>query len=471
MGLFDFFNKKAVNKNSVPRQMILRFMSNGQVAWFSDDTQSMIDNGFLGNHAIYTIQDWKSGKVASCPPIVYEVKNEKAYKLYRSMLKNATRESLMRAKDLQYKALDEVEGTDMQKVLDRPNNMMTWFEFIYGHTTFKDMCGSSYIGGTRDGILDPTQGAIRSMDLLPSQDVVIVSGTQNDPIKEYFLKTNPDTKIDVRNVLQTRNFSPRYETQSQWMYGLSRLYPLRSILQEYNEAVSSNVKLYQDGGVRDIIFKSNHPQELSDDLTPEQSQAVEDVFNRKIKESGNGGLVFANSEVGSIRVGFSPVEMGILESKKILKTDFCAAYHIPDIIFGWSDQTTYNNLSESRKIAVTDAILPELEQLTDGLNNWLVPSYDNVKQPLNNQKQKLVIGFDHEYFAELQEDKNEMIKWLKESPVTPNEWRRAMHYDDSPEENANKIMVPSTSKLLEDLGMDSFGAGDASIFGQDNNDK
>lgn len=468
MGLFDFLRVKKASTGSVPRQMILRWMANGQVAWFPDDTQSMIDNGFLGNHAIFTIQDWKSSKVASCPPIVYEIKNEKAYKQYRLMLKDATRDSLRRAKDLQHKALDEVENSDIQKVLDRPNNMMNWYEFIYGHTTFKDICGSSYLGATRDGISDPTQGAIRSMDLFPSQDVVIVSGDRINPIKEYYLKTNPEIKIDVRNVLQIRNFSPRYETQSQWMYGLSRLYALRSILQEYNEAVESNVKLAQDGGVRDIISRKHHSTEMMDDLTPEQSQAVEDVFNRKIKESGNGGLVFANGELTSIRVGFSPVEMGILENKKILKTDYCAAYHIPDIIFGWSDQTTYNNLSESRKIAITDAVLPELEQLTDGLNSWLVPSYNSVKQPLNNQKQKLVIGFDHEYFPELQEDKLEMIKWLEKSPVTPNEWRRAMHYDDSTEENANKIIIPNSVKLLESLDMESFiGRPQDNTFGNE----
>lgn len=470
MGLSDFFKwgkTKAKKIGSVPQQMILRFLPSGQVMWMPDNTETWIEQGYQGNHAVFTIQDWKSAKVASCPPIVYEVTDEKSYKLYKAMLKNPTRESLLRAGDLRRKSMREVANTDMQKVLDRPNQMMTWYEFAYGGVTFKDMCGSEYIGATRNGVSDPTTGAITEMTLLPSQYVTITVGNSSNPIKEYVLSTNPDVPIDARNVLQIRNFSPDYKTYGDWLYGQSRLKAARNILQDYNSSVEASASIMQDKGVRDIVFPKNHPQ-FENDVTPEQAQDNEDVMNRKLKESGNGGVITSSAELGVIRIGFSPTELGILDSKKLTKTDFCALYHIPDIIFGWSDQTTYNNLSEARKIGITDAVLPELEQLADGLNSWLVPSYTDVKQSLNNQKQNLVIGFDHEYFSELQEDKAELIKWLEKSPVTPNEWRRALHYDDSPEENANKIMVPSGMKLLEDMGFE-IGTGDPSTFGGQEN--
>jgi phage portal protein BeeE len=454
MAFFDFLNKKAAKRNSIPREMLLRFMAHGQVMWSGEDTHTLLNDGFLNNHVVYTVQDWLSQKVGSAEPLVYEVKEEKAYKQYRSYLKHATYDSVKRAIDIRHKALSEVEGSDISQVLTQPNNMMKWYEFAYGYSVFKNMCGSSYFGATRDGISDPRQGAIRQMDLFPSHKMVITSGDRINPIKEYHLSSNPEVKIPVENVLQIRNFSPEYETETQWMYGLSKLYPLRKILQEYGESTESKVSLFQDKGIRDIIF----PKGVTDpgEISITDAQSAEDSMNRKLTEKG--GIITNSIELGVIRVGFSPVEMGILESQKILKGDFCAAWHIPAVIFDWKDSSTFNNLEVARRIAFTDAVLPELEQLKDGLNGWLVPSYTNVKQRYNNQKQNLVIDFDLEGFNELQEDKAKQVEWMSKTPLSANEIRRALRYDDSKEENADKIMIPTGFKLLEDMGLESFGS-------------
>ena len=104
------FDTKKTPNISKPREMVFRFLPDGQVVWFEQSGSEFMNNGYLGNHAIFTIQDWKSKKVASCPPILYEIKDDKEYKRYRMLLKDSTPESLLRSQDIKRKALEEVEN-------------------------------------------------------------------------------------------------------------------------------------------------------------------------------------------------------------------------------------------------------------------------------------------------------------------------------------------------------------------------
>jgi len=364
MGLLDFLNNKPkVNQlarpaYSSPMELIARWMNDGQVVWFDNNAQGNITNGFLSNHIIFTIQDWKSSKVASAPPIVYEVKDETAYKKYRAQIQAKTDDSFRRSQDMKHKALSEVSDHDIQKVLDRPNPNMSRYEYEYGMQTYIDIVGAGYHMSVRDGV-NPEEGAIKEMYLPPAHQMTLVSGNIQEPIKEWFLSSNPENKISAKNVCQIRNFSPRYETPTQWMYGLSRLFSAKSLIQKYADATTTEVSLFQSKGVRDFVFRKNFAE--MEELTVEQTQLAEDVLNRKVKESGSGGIVFGNSELGTIRVGFSPTELGILDTLKDAKIDLCALYHIPAIIFDWNvSNSTFNNLSEARKIGLTDAVLPVL---------------------------------------------------------------------------------------------------------------
>lgn len=433
---------------SRPVEMIMYWMPSGQVVWYENKGQDFLDNGYLGNHVVFSIQDWKSGKVATPPPIIYRIKDQKSYRRYKALMKaDDVAKGFQQAMVLKGRALEEIEDTELSKVLARPNPYMGWKEFAYGTVTYKDIVGSGYWLGVRDGINDPTKGRIKEIWLPPAHQMQIVSGGIQQPIKEYFLTNSPDKKIAAENVRQLRNFSPRYDVPSGWLYGLSRLHAANSILKKYNEGTAVEVDVYQRKGIRDILFPKGG--DGVDAPTLEETQAVKDKFNAELSAVGHGGIMANNQELGSIRVGLSPTELGILESQKITKQDFCALYHIPDVIFSWDARSTYNNLSESRKIALTDAVLPELEALKEAINDWLVPSY----YPNGD----VVVDFDYEVFPELQEDIAEKVKWMNEANcLTTNEKRVALRYDADPDPNADKIVVASGMQFLEDVGTDSF---------------
>lgn len=460
------WGKKAAPTRPVsnkPKEMIFRFLPSGQVVWYGNKGQDYMDKGYLGNHVVFSIVDWIAQKVASAPPILYEVKDEKEHKRYKSLLKEATPESVFAASMMKHKALEEVDGGEMMNLFEQPNEIMPWHEFAYGHTVYKLINGSSYWGGVRNGLNDPTEGNIREMWLYPAGDVEIISGGIMRPIEGYKLQTSPDTIINAANVMQLRNFSPDYATPTQWMYGLSKLHAARHILQEYNEATEVKVDMFQRRGVRDIVFPKGVEWE---EAAIGQALKAQDDINRKIMQSGQGGIIANSVELGTIRVGLSPVELGILENQNITRKDFCALFHVPSVLFDWSEHTTYNNLSESRKIALTDAVLPELEAMKDGLNNWLVPSWYPEKTGIG-KKRRYLLDFDYEYFPEMQADVSKTVDWMdKAGCLTTNEKRAAIRYDAAPDENADKVLVGNNVKLLENVGIDSFDS-DVNAWGEE----
>jgi len=98
--LGDYFRKGLKGNNAPtgsnrPLEMQFRFLANGQVQWFPRNSEEFITNGYLGNHAIFTIQDWKCQKVASAPILVYEKRDEKTYKKYKNFIKGKTNKCLI----------------------------------------------------------------------------------------------------------------------------------------------------------------------------------------------------------------------------------------------------------------------------------------------------------------------------------------------------------------------------------------
>ncbi|MCF2517137.1 phage portal protein [Dyadobacter sp. CY351] len=441
-----------VSPYATPMEMMFRFTGDNQVVWYADGGSNLIKKGFLENHVIYTIQDWKCSKVASVPPVLYRVKNAKAYKKYRALLQNPTDESLIQARIEKYKALEEIENSEIMNVINQPNPLMGWYQFAYGYTLYKDQVGAAYFMAVRSGsVNDKTKGKIKQMFLPPAHHMRIISGGQFQPIKEYYLQTSPSEKIEAANVCRIANFSPQYENETQHLYGLSRLQAAKNILLKYDEGTTVEANLLQKRGIRDILFRKtpdtgNPVDSVNQQGTFEQFMETRDVWEQRLEETTSGGIMVSESELGSIRVGMSIGDLKILESQKVTKEDLCAAWHIHPMVVGYQGQTTYTNFPEARKMAITDAVIPELEALKDALNNWFLPSYG----------EGYVIDFDLDFFSELQEDKKAKAEWLDKIPLSPNEYRTAMGWDEDPGINSNKIMVRTGKVILDDIGIESY---------------
>ncbi len=474
MGFFDIWrNTKpitvAAGNNagvSRPVQMQFRFLENGQVIWFADNQEELLKNGFLDNHVVFTLADYKAKKVASVPWILSEVKSKTLHKRYKALLKEATPASFDMALRIKKEALEEVENEDIMKIFETPNPYMSYEEFAYGTSIYKDFVGCSYWDAVRGGsVNDPTIGKIRELYLPFAHQRRIKSGGLSRPIAGYYSINNPDITIDASNVYQMRNFSPRNEdaTGTQSLYGLPRIYAGRKLLQKYNEGIKTEADILQKKGQRHIV----HPKNLHEnqDVSYTSMAKARDGWEQKLNEAGPGGIAINNTELGVITVGFTPKDLGILESSKADKEDFCAMWNLNPMLFGWASNTTYTNFPEARKMAITDAIIPELEAMKHGFNKFYLPSHD--------ASGKYSIDYDLEFFSEMQADMKSTVEWMTNAGVyTPNEIRAATRYGVAKDENADKIIVKSGLKLLENIGTESF-AGDLDMVDEviDDEDK
>lgn len=451
---------KAALSPSRPVEMQFQFLGNGVVTWFPSNPNEILKNGYLGNDVVFSVQDWKSQKCAMAPPLAYRIKDKKKYSLYRHYLKNmdAKGENFHRAYELSLKALDEVEGHPMLAVLENPNPLMSSFEFWYGLQVYIDQVGSGYIFGVRDGVSDPTKGKVTQMWLPHAQQVVIESGGMMQPISSYFLNSNPTKKISVDNVCQIRNFSPIDSGNGvDALYGLPRMYAGKRLLYSDNKATEAEAATFQDRGVKDIIFPKGQTDPNA--VTEVQATKIKNEFNSQLRQVGVGGVMVSTVELSSIKMGYSPKEMGYLDSRAANKAAICSMYQLPVELFNGGDNATYNNMDIFVKKALIDAVLPEYEKKKDALTNFLARSYDP------DNKEGLVVDYNLDYFTELQKNKEELMKWMNEGNCfTPNERRVAVGYEPSKEPNAEKITVSSSVKLLDDMDVTSFDNTDDELI-------
>ena len=121
-------------------------------------------------------------------------------------------------------------------------------------------------------------------------------------------------------------------------------------------------------------------------------------------------------------------------------------YGISPLIFDWSNNSTYNNLLEARKMSLIDGVIPYQEDLKDSLNKKLVPLFGS----------DLVLDWDYQAYPEMQSDLKEQTDRLAKSFwLTVDEKRMVQDYPALNTPNSQMPLVPSNLTNLEDLGMDS----------------
>ena len=213
MGLFDFLRAKqpqqplVVQKSIDPKIAQMLFSHIGKQPLFSEDSmQEYVDKGYQYNADVYSIVSFITRKAATAPPILYEVKDDRAFQKYKSFSGNLTKPSdIAEANHLRAKALVEV---DMQhpiiQTLLNPNDYQSYYEFMDNLLGFKLITGNSYVYGVGPST-GFNAGKFKQLYVLPAHLVRILSDGRYDPVSGYTLTTQYDSQ-DLRadNVMHTK---------------------------------------------------------------------------------------------------------------------------------------------------------------------------------------------------------------------------------------------------------------------------
>ncbi|WP_077920401.1 phage portal protein [Spirosoma sp. 209] len=390
---------------------------------FPAENPVLLQQGYMENHYVFTIADWKAQRLAMAPPIQYEVKDQKSYRKFKAYTPyQKANEYVLRSK-----ALAEVEDERdvVNQSLAQPNPLQTWGELMYALSVYWDFGNALLYGPQVQG--GPNDGFARQLFLLPTGQY---SG-KNASISgfEYFVDVlsstpHPLSQIEGRSVLHLRRFNPDPTLQGGQLWGMSKLAPARRLLTKSINALDAEAEAMQNRGSRSIIFPKYY-EGFEPPAGSEAEKAGEDM-RRKLKQAGSGGIATNSIELGSINIGASPVDLNILQSNIGTKEEFCALWHLDaNSVFSSTTEGSLggNKQEEANKASLRGGVLPDQALIYQKLSEWWLGPYNA------RNKYERHIEANTDVYPELQQDKKELFSWLSMVPLTGDEMREAAGYE------------------------------------------
>lgn len=391
--------------------------------------EAYIKKAYQLNADVYSIISFIAGKVAITPFGLYEVKDQKALLKYKSLSSNHYSKD---TEKLKTKALKQVEGNHriLNMLNKAPNDYMTASEFKYGSTVYRLATGNTYIRGFGPEA-EPTKFV--EMHLLPTQWTLSMGGGQYNAVRAYRMTWDAE-EIPTWQVSHSKYFNPDFQFPSNpHMVGQSPLQAAANAVNRSNSGYEASTKAFQNGGMAGILY-----QDGGQDLTDPQRQDLQEHIDKKVSGAGNyKQILAASSKLGWLKIGESPVDLGVLDSLAADLRTLCNIFHLNSALFNDPENKTFNNISEARKAAITDAVLPELTAMRDQYNLWLVPGWEKA------DGKKYFIDYDASVFPELAASMKDLAEWLERAWwITPNEKREQMDYDKIEDPAFDEPFVP-----------------------------
>lgn len=376
MAWYDFLNtKRQKPKKSGPITFSSRFnqlflQRVGIVNSYDDDVRTYIERGYQENPVVYSIVDMVAKSAARAK---WKIVNEMGEEMYSPLLK---------------------------ELMFQPNPLSSWSDLIRDAITHKLLQGNSFLTGEYGTGLNASK--YNSLYILPSEDMQIIASNDFRSIRAYKVDFawSTNTEIPATDVLHLKNSNPDFDETDNWLFGQSAFRAASRSIQTYNESLDTGVWFLANKGAQKILVNKNEEEELS----PEARDEFKDYIRKTSQGSNNAGnLPIIDADLGVLDVSSKAKDALVLEQRKQAAMEICNVLGFPVFFLGIND-STYQNAKEASKALWSNVIIPELEQLKDGLNRWLAPQFgDNV-----------YLDYDLGHIDALQEDKLTRGKSIKE---------------------------------------------------------
>ena len=383
--------------------------------------EQLIKEGFQRNVDVYSVINWLSENEA-CVPIYAEFKNGDEW--------------------------ERDPNSDLQKLIDRPNKYQSGIEHRNEVFGFYHATGNSFVSGTKldEGV---NSGKIKEMRVMPSQYTDILTGGWFNPVKGYTLDIDGGClEFSFEDVMHLKTLTLDYG-EGRELFGMS---PLRAGLlsltrsnSNYEYASSS----FKNGGITGIL--QTERDEYAPNLTDEQRKYEEERIREDYKGVFNTGkTMVTNADVKWHQMGFSPVDLNLLKDKQATLRDICNIYKVSSILFNDHENSTYNNVSEAKKSAYNDAVIPMVDRYVQELNDWLVPGYGEGVRIVADYSEIPVLQTDKKQLAE------RLVMEVQAGMITRAEAREELGKSPIENEAMDVITVPMGVTPINDILFDPF---------------
>jgi len=445
MSIFDRFRKKEAevlmtNEDwKILSSILFKYVNRDQNINPIVSKSDYITKAYLYNATVYTVISLRANAAKGVPWLVYKIKNSQKFRTYR----NITRKDLNLCKTLVLKeqALEEVEKGPINTLLKDPNPYMSFADLIEGLFIYRDVTGDSYLYNILNGAKEIIQ-----LHLLPAHVTKIVGDSFLNPIKGYRVDSVFDKVLEPEHVMHWKYFNPYWDADGKQLYGISPLVAAVRIINADNEAVNNEYASFANEGVKGVLTGT---VDTEIEFTKEQG----DILMNKLKrataraKAGDGNIAFNRAPLSYVKIGETPVDLGVLDSRKYNKEIFCNIFRIHPALLS-SDASTLDNLKEARKSLMTLSVMPDLDSLRENLNSMIQRAFGP----------EWYIDYDIMAIAELQEDIEKLGKTFQLMDwITPDEKRAATNYDDYVPDATNpaKQIYTDIGKVPLGFDMDS----------------
>ena len=424
----------------------IRFqIDGGRLVMPADNKETYINEGYNVNDIIYSVINMILDKVRLPDWNLYKVVDEKKLRLRNSILlkKNPTQKELKQLEVLKKEALEPITNFNLQlgklnDLLEYPNDLETFQEFFALGCLYKLTTGDKFQRGT---ILSggANAGIPQSIDNLPAQLMKI--DINNDfparPTQYELMVFNQ--KFTPAEILHEIYSNPNWSINGEQLYGFSPLRPFLKNTVRNNSAKMASIAKYQNGGTEELIYVDEPNVGTGEQRTKQAEEIKRKLITPEYRgPQAQGKYAVSGWKMGSVKLGLSPVDLGIIDSEKWDAIMFCNGYGVPPELLGLT-QKTFNNMKEAEKALTTRSALPLLECGKYSFNRKLQTDWGF--KGIN-----VYADYETEMFTELQADQNETATWLdKVIMIKPDEQRELLNMDSLNTTESQEIWVRTQS--------------------------
>lgn len=244
-------------------------------------------------------------------------------------------------------------------------------------------------------------------------------------------------------------------------YGMSPVEAASLAIDAHNLSGEWNQALLQNGCKPSgaLVYK---PTETSPpNLTEEQRASVKEQINGSIAGSRNAGrALLLEGNFDWKQVSFSPTDMDWINGRNVSARDIAMVFGVPSMLLGIPGDNTYSNYQEARQSFYEDTLIPLDAVIVEHVSRWLLPSFGD----------DLMIVQDIENLPAMAAKRKERWDAVGASTwMTLNEKRKAVGMEEYPDENADKIWVPTTIMPM-DQAVAMPDTAEGGPFGQEQED-
>jgi HK97 family phage portal protein len=255
-----------------------------------------------------------------------------------------------------------IDNSEIEQLLKTPNKYQSETEFRQNINEYLMLSGNAFILNIA-GI-----GAGNELHVLNSANVQILIDSVGDVAGyQYTDNVGKRIKYDNEEVLHIRLSNSLSSNKEEKFWGLSPLKSLWPVVSASDDLFTARSAIWKNRGMSGILTnRSDTP------LLPKEKAELQESLDGEIGGAHKAnGIKATTSNVDYIPLYMSPSDLQLLEGNVDNLRTISAGYEMPSVLFNDMASSTYNNVQEAKKSALTDAYIPLDIKVNEKLSSWL----------------------------------------------------------------------------------------------------